>query len=200
MKELWEAKSGLIVKLIVNQFAFSLFGLFVSSPFLNNDTLCVVAGVFAWLFYLAVVAFAVLDDAQKDHIATAAGRAKHTVTRGAAYLALSFAPSAVISVLHAILSLAGANGIVKTVLYFLNRFAFGGEVLGIDVGLARFTFDEALGERVSNAPMIYQQMSIHGLFQLLFILISFAVLFVIYALAFGGYISYNTTDKSKKNA
>ncbi len=198
MKNLWEKKSALIIKLWINQIAFSLFGLFVASPF--SGTLCALAGVFSILFYLSVVAFAVIDDAQRDKIAFDAGRAPdNTACGGARYLTVAFAPSVLISLIHLVLKLCGnAASAFRAVLYFVQRFLLAGEVLGIDAGLTQYRYDEISQMRVSDAPASVQFMSEAGLFQLLFLLVSFAVLTLVYSLTYRGVIRLKTSGDRKQ--
>ena len=202
IKSVWNDKKNLIVKLWINQFAFSLFGIFVSSPFLNNYGLCMAAGAFSLLFYFAVVAFAVLDDAQKDKIAYDAGRADgFSPKRGMGYIGLAMLPSFVLTLIHFIIYTFGVRGALRKALYLIDRLALCGEVLGIDVGLAKPTeVTDAAGimSRVNSGAPLFGFMSDAGLFQLIFVLLAFAVLCVVYALAFKGVIKYNTTSMKKR--
>lgn len=201
MKNIWQKKNSLIKKLWLNQFAFSLFGLFVASAL--SGTLCVLAGVFSLLFYLSVVGFAVLDDAQKDRIMHLAGRVEglscHT---GLSYTALAFAPSALLIGAYTVYTFFASQtaGVFQTVYFLIVKYILAGEVLGIDVGLTKYTYDSVNQVRASTASPSVLFMSDHAFFQLLFVAFSVIVLGLIYRLAFSGLISYNTTVSNKKDA
>lgn len=201
MKKLWQKKNSLIKKLWLNQFAFSLFGLFVASAL--SGSLCVLAGIFSLLFYLSVVGFAVLDDAQKDRIMHRAGRGEglscHT---GLAYTALAFAPSVLLVGVYTVYSFFAAQtaGVFRTVYFLIVKYVLAGEVLGIDVGLTKYTYDAVNQVRASTASPTILFLSDHAFFQLLFIVLAIVVLGLLYRLAFTGVISFNTTAPSRKDA
>ena len=191
-------KAGMLRKLWINQFAFSLFGLFVASAL--SGPLCVVAGVFSLLFYLSVVGFAILDDAQKDRITKQAGRgAGFSAWFGLQYTALAFLPTFLLTLGYSIYSFFSKTaGALQTIWFVLVKYAFAGEILGIDVGWTAYTYDAVNQVRTSAAPLAVQFMSEHALFQLLFTVLVPLVLGLVYSLAFSGKISFNTTDSKKK--
>ena len=183
----------------INQFAFSLFGLFVASPFAGN--ICVVAGVFSYLFYLSVVAYAIMDDAQKDRIIRRAGRGEHlSAGTGLAYAFSAFLPSIVLAGGYTIYTFVvrQASGVFQTVSFLLVKYVLAGEILGIDVGLTKYTYDAVNQIRVSEASSAVLFMSEHALFQLIFVLITPLILALVYRLAFTGVISFNTTATKEK--
>lgn len=201
IQTLWQKKGSLIKKLWLNQFAFSLFGLFVASAL--SGTLCVLAGVFSLLFYLSVVGFAVLDDAQKDRIMAKAGRGSGlSAGTGLAYTALAFAPSVLVVGAYSVYTFFASQtaGVFHTIYFLLVKYVFAGEVLGIDVGLTKYTYDTVQQVRTSTVSPAVLFCSDHAFFQLAFIVISVLVLALVYRLAFTGKISYNTTNTSRKDA
>ncbi len=201
LKELWNTKSKMIRKMWLNQFAFSLFGLFVASAL--SGSLCVLAGVFSLLFYLSVVGFAVIDDAQKDRIIKNAGRgdalSAHT---GFSYLFLVYLPSFILIGAYAIYTFFASElaGAFHTVCFFIVKYLLAGEILGIDVGLTNYTYDTVNKVRQSTASPAILFLSDHALFQILFLVFAMLLLALVYRLAFCGVISFNTTDSAKKNA
>ena len=197
-KEIWSYKSKMIKKLWLNQFAFSLFGLFVASPF--NGNICIIAGVFSLLFYISVVGYAVIDDAQKDKIAFDAGRTegKKAIT-GLIYAYISFLPSIILYIIFIILTFAGeALSALRSVFYLVIRLALSGEILGIDIGLSKFEYSVDTLTRVSSAPQYIQNMSDYAIFQLIFFLLIPLIIGLIYYLGFTGTVSINTSEKKKK--
>lgn len=199
MKELWQNKSRLIGKLLINQFAFSLFGVFVSSALTRSGVLSVLAGLFSLLFYLSVVGFAVLDDGQRDKIAFEAGRVDgRSPVTGLGYACLSFVPTILLCLVHVLLYVGGIADTVRSILNLIIRFFLAGEVLGIDAGLGGFRYDPVIAARVSDAPQALQFMSNADLFFLLFALAAPLILGFVYALAFTGKITYNTSENKGK--
>ena len=199
IKTLFNQKGSIIKKMWLNQFAFSLFGLFVASPFAGN--IAVIAGIFSLLFYAFVVGYAILDDAQKDKISFDAGRANnYTTSVGFKYAFLAFVPTYIVAGINTILSFWGniSQSTGAFILNLVTKYAICGEVLGIDVGLTRYTYDAINQVRVSDASEFVLFMSEHGIFQLIFAVLTPFAFGLIYNLAFKGIISVNTTVKSKK--
>lgn len=196
-ENLFTQKSSLLVKMWINQFAFSLFGLFVASPF--SGTLCIFAGVFSYLFYMSVVGYAVLDDAQKDRISYLAGRNSSVgKATGIKYSLLAYAPTVAVTAIYAILTFTPA---VKSTAMFIVKlvikFIMCGEILGIDAGLTNYTYDSVTMQMVSNAPSAVVFMGEHGFFHLIFAAATPIILGIIYYLGFSGIVSINTTAKKK---
>ncbi len=196
---LWNKKSGMIKKMWLNQFAFSLFGLFVASAL--SGSLCVLAGVFSLLFYVSVVAYAILDDAQKDRIVYQAGRGEGlSAGVGLGYSFMAFAPSILLTIIYTVYTFlsAAAAGVFKTIYFLLVKYVFAGEILGIDVGLTRYMYDPINQVRTTDASPVILFLSDHAIFQLIFLVAVPLLLGFVYMLAFKGYISFNTTDTKKK--
>ena len=200
-RKLWSIKNKIIKKLWINQIAFSFFGLFVASAL--SGSLCVWSGIFSLLFYLSVVGFAVIDDAQKDRIIKNAGRgdglSAHT---GLAYTTLAFLPSYLLVGAYTVYTFFASElaDAFHTIYFLVVKYLLAGEILGIDVGLTAYTYDKATQMRVSNASPTVLFFSDHALFQLAFLLFATLLLSLIYRLAFCGIINFNTTDTGKKNA
>lgn len=194
--EIFKEKGDILRKLWINQFAFSLFGIFVASPF--SAGLCTAAGVFSYLFYLSVVSFAILDDAQKDRISYNAGRKQNTSgCTGLYYAFVAFIPTIILTVLHLVLSfLPTISENITKVIYLVNRFLLCGEIIGIDSGLTNIVTVNY--KPVIAGPAWAGFMSAHGIFQLLFAIVSVIVFGAVYYLGFKGIVSINTTE-SKKN-
>lgn len=190
-------KGSIIRKMMLNQFAFSLFGIFVATPFYGN--ICILAGIFSLLFYLFVVCFSILDDAQKDRISFNAGRKQHlNAFVGLKYSYLSFIPSIVLTALYTAISFILKTGNTFTfILGIINKYALAGEILGIDVGLTNYTYDAVNNIRVTTAPDAVIFMSQHGIFQLIFALAIPALCGLIYYLGYAGIVSVNTTESSE---
>ena len=199
LKKLLQSKNKMLKKMWINQFAFSLFGLFVASAVSGN--ICVVFGIFSLLFYLSVVGFAILDDAQKDKITFQAGRGEHlTSNTGFMYSFFAFFPSIVLTVAYSIFTFISQApaGAFKTVYFVLVKYILSGEILGIDVGLTKYTYDAVNQVRTSTAPEYILFLSDHAIFQIIFTLLVPIIFGIIYSLAFKGVISFNTTDTKRK--
>ena len=199
IKTLFNQKGSIIKKMWLNQFAFSLFGLFVASPFAGN--IAVLAGIFSLLFYAFVVGYAILDDAQKDKISFDSGRnTSFSSTTGFKYSFFAFIPTYIIAGTNTVLSftsdLAHSSG--AFILNLITKYALCGEILGIDVGLTRYTYDTVKQVRVSDASEFVLFLSEHGILQLIFAVIMTFAFGLIYYLAFKGVISVNTTAKTKR--
>ena len=168
--DFYNIKGTLISKMWLNQFAFSLFGLFVASPFSAN--ISVFAGVFSLLFYMFVVGFAILDDAQKDKISHDAGRAEHlTSFTGFKYVIFAFIPSYIIFGVNVALSYISAvsDGTAAFIFKLVTKYASAGEIIGIDAGLTKYTYDAVNQIRTSTAPEYILNLSEHGWFQVIFV-------------------------------
>ena len=197
--EIFKDKGSMLRKMWINQFAFSLFGLFVASPF--SGSMCIIAGVFSYLFYLSVVGFSVLDDAQKDKISYAARRKDNvSSTTGFAYALIAFAPTIVLMAVYSVFTFIPAiDSSVTFVISIITRFVMGGEILGIDTGLTNYTYDSVSNMLVSGASDSVIFMSSHGFIHLIYSLITPVIFGLIYLLGFKGIISVNTTDSKKDN-
>lgn len=198
---LWLQKNKIIKKIWINQVAFSLFGLFVASAL--SGSLCIAAGVFSLLFYLSVVGFAVVDDAQKDRIIKNAGRGDGlTPHTGLRYMLLAFLPSFLIIGVYSVYTFFASEvaGAFRTVYFFIVKYVLAGEILGIDVGLTNYTYNTVTKLRESTASPAVLFLSDHAFFQLIFLVLAALLLALLYRLAFCGVISFNTTDSKKKDA
>lgn len=195
IKDIFTEKGSMIKKLLLNQFAFSLFGIFVATPFAGN--ICIIAGVFSLLFYMFVVGYAILDDSQKDRISYNAGRKTYlTQSTGFKYSFAAFMPTIIISAFFTIISFfTTAENTLHFILKLVIKYIFSGEILGIDVGLTKFTFDTVALKLTTTAPDSIVFMSNHGVFQLIFLVFTPAICGFIYYLGFTGKVSVNTTSR-----
>lgn len=198
LSQIWQEKGRLIRKMWINQFAFSLFGIFVATPFSGN--ICILAGIFALLFYSFVVGFAILDDSQKDRIAYQAGRKQYLKSNiGMGYSFLAFIPTIALTVIYTLtVFVSGLQNSFSFILGLINKYAICGEILGIDVGLTKYTYDAVNQIRATTAPDYVIFLSEHGILQLVFAVVMPLVFGFIYYLGFSGVISFNTTDGAKK--
>lgn len=198
-ENIFSKKGSILRKMWINQFAFSLFGLFVASPF--TGALCVAAGIFSFLFYLSVVGYAVLDDAQKDRISFRAGRNLSVCAlTGAKYSFFAFIPTIALTLIYTILTFIPAvNESVSFIISIITRFVMCGEILGIDIGLTAYSYNSATMQMITSAPDSVIFMSSHGLFCLIFSVAAPLILGLIYYLGFSGVVSINTTAKKKED-
>lgn len=198
MKKLFTKKSGIILKLFIYQFAMSLLGLFVASPF-KNGTL-ILAGIFSTLFYFSLVTYAVIEDGQKDFIAVSSGREQGSVLTGLKYALVSYIPTMFFVILNCILNLFVSNvsfAAVKSLINIVVRFFLMGMYLGIDAGLTNYSYDPVLEKSVSNAPEWVRFLSDNGITFVIFLVLFPIVSGISYALAYKGKIHVNTQSKKK---
>ena len=195
--EFFKDKGSMLRKLWINQFAFSLFGLFVASPF--RGAMCVVAGVFSYLFYMSVVGFSVLDDAQKDKISYSAGRKTGVnAYTGLRYAFVAFLPTIILMIIYTILTfIHSIDSSISFIISIITRFIMGGEILGIDTGLTNYTYSESANMLVSNSPESILFLSSHGIIHLIYSVVTPVIIGIVYFLAFKGIISVNTTESKK---
>lgn len=193
----FKEKGDMLRKMWINQFAFSLFGLFVASPF--SGTMSIVAGVFSYLFYISVVGFSVLDDAQKDKISYSAGRKNNvSASSGFLYAFAGFLPTILIMIVYSFFTfIPTIDSSVTFVISIITRFIMGGEILGIDTGLTNYTYDSVSNMLVSNASSEVIFLSSHGFIHLMYSLFTPVLYGFIYFLGFKGIISINTTESNK---
>lgn len=198
MKKLFEEKSRMISKLFIYQFAMSLLGVFVVSPF--NHNLRVVFGVFASLFYFSLISYAVVEDGQKDHISHTAGRLDGDALCGFKYALVAYIPTIVLTVAFSLIQLFSGEYAILTIKSILNviiRFFLMGMYLGIETGISKFELDAVTLERVSVSPEWVQFMSDKGLFFVIFLVLMPIVCGLAYYLAFKGKVHINTSKKQK---
>ena len=107
MIEIIKSKSNVILKLFIYQIATSLFGLFVLTPFAGADDsyrglLNIGAAVFSTLFYFSLVAYAVIEDGQKDYVSVTAGRLEGNAYTGLVYGLVSYIPTILVVVINSL--------------------------------------------------------------------------------------------------
>ncbi len=196
MLEIIKSKSHMIGKLFVFQIAMSLLGLFVVSPF--TGTMQIFAGIFSMLFYFSLIAYAVIEDGQKDHVSFAAGRLDGKVYTGFLYALVSYLPTIIIVLVNVAVSLFTNAFALRDILKIVVRFFLMGMYLGIDTGLAQRTSDPITHEMVSGAPEWLLFMSENSLIFAILLVLMPLVCGVCYYLAFKGKIHVDTTVKKKK--
>ena len=200
MKEIISNKSGMIGKLFVYQIAMSLLGLFVVSPL--NGGMQIFAAVFSSLFYFSLVAYAVIEDGQKDHVSHTAGRICGNKFSGLVYALVSYIPTIVVVLLQVVLQLCtGVTSLLglKSILTFIIRFFFMGMYLGFDTGLVQRGYDS-----VNQTSVVLKGSDFLVFMSDSYIIFAVCLIFlpvvagVCYYLAFSGKVHVNTAPKNKK--
>lgn len=200
MNELIKSKSGMIGKLFVYQIAMSLLGLFVVSPMKGG--MQIFAAVFSALFYFSLVAYAVIEDGQKDCVSHTAGRIEGNAFTGLLYSLISYIPTVLIVAFQVILHLStdinALNGL-KSILTFMIRFFLMGMYLGFDTGLVQRGYDSASQSSVvlSGSDALVFMSDNYLIFAVCLVFLP-VVAGVSYYLAFNGKIHVNTAPKNKK--
>ena len=199
MLEILRTKRHMISKLFIYQFAMSLLGLFVVSPF--KGTVQIAASVFAVLFYYSLVCYAVIEDGQKDFVSHTAGRIAGKWYTGLVYSLVSYLPTIVIVLFQSIISLLTSPatlGSLKAIINVIIRFFLMGMYLGIDTGLINRTEDPTTHLLVSDAPEWLVFLSENSLIFAILLIVMPVVCAISYNLAFKGKIHVDTSEKKKK--
>ncbi len=193
-------KKHMISKLFVFQFAISLLGVFVVSPF--NGNMQIVASVFAILFYFSLVCYAVIEDGQKDYVSHTAGRITGKGSTGFIYALVSYIPTIIVVavqvILHLLTDVVTLSGI-KTILTFIIRFFLMGMYLGVDTGLVQRGYDSVNQMSVvlkGSDALVF--MSDNYLIFAVCLLFLPLIAGLSYYLAFKGKVHVNTAPKNKK--
>lgn len=201
--EFFHNKSSMIAKLFVYQIAMSMFGLFVISPF--NGGMQFFAAVFSSLFYFSLVCYAVIEDGQKDHISSSAGRLKGNPLSGLYYTLIAYTPTIVVVLFSVILSffvdpfLPSAATTILDILKIIIRFFLMGMYLGFDTGLVIRNTDPELGRNFVVSGEEFAFLSDHYLIFAICLVLLPLVSGTAYYLAYKGKIHVDTTVKEKKN-
>ena len=202
MLDIIKSKSNMIMKLFVYQVATSLFGLFVLTPFAgtadsHRGIFNIVAAVFATLFYFSLVAYAVIEDGQRDYVSVTAGRLEGNKYTGLVYGLVSYIPTIVVVVLNSLFCIFTSPEsftAVKSVLgVLLTKVFLMGMYWGFDAGII---LRNANGEVISGKFL--ESFSNNGLVFVVCLVFLPLVTGVCYYLAFKGKIHVNTQQKKKK--
>ncbi len=190
MKKLFEEKSHMISKLFVYQIAMSLLGIFVVTPFINSSSagLCLSFGIFAMLFYYSLVCYAIVEDAQNDHISASSGRKQGSAWTGFKYALVSYIPTIVFVIAFIIIMLTDYKAELTGfpfVLGLIIRIFFMGSYSGVHVYL--YELDG-----------VWRYMCNTGIFFGICLVVMPVVAGCAYALAYKGKIHINTAAKKMK--
>lgn len=133
MKISIKEKTGMISKSIVFQIAMSLFGMMLSASVIAiNEKFLLVAGIFSFLFYFALIGAAVNEDGVKDYLKIKAGRAKQDIFLGLKYAAVSYIPTFAITLIYIILRIFSIENALTQILSILIRLLSCGMYLSFD--------------------------------------------------------------------
>ena len=107
MKSFFKQYSYSMVKNLVNQFAISIFGAFLSmaTTAAKNDTLSIVVSVFAILFYLFLIYTTTWEIGSKDRVSVDVGKKAYHSYTGLLISLISNIPNLLIAILFAIAKL-----------------------------------------------------------------------------------------------
>ncbi len=133
MKISIKEKTGMISKAIIFQIAMSLFGMMLSASVIAiNEKLLLVAGIFSFLFYFALIGAAVNEDGVKDYLKIKAGRVEKDVFLGLKYIAISYIPTFAITVIYIVLRFFSLENALTQILSILIRLLSCGMYLSFD--------------------------------------------------------------------
>jgi len=199
MIEIIKSKTNMLGKLFVYQIAMSLLGLFIVSPF--DGKMQIAAAVFSTLFYFSLVAYAIIEDGQKDYLAVKSGRLSGNACSGLVYSLVAYLPTVIIVLFQMILTLTTSDAVLsglKSILNVLIRFFLMGMYLGFDTGLAGRTEDPVTHQMVSTASKSIQFMSDNFIIFAIMLVLVPIVCGLTYYLAYNGKVHVNTEVKNKK--
>lgn len=187
MKELFQGKFHLMLKFLINQFAISIFGIMVVTPFMYNSTMLALAGVFSILLFYFIIWFFVNEDGQKDGIKTNAGRFQGKLYAGLVYCALAHLPSFFLALVNVILScVPSLPGWLETIRAIINIF----------VRLFLYGMFTGVNTALCDVSSLYKSLSDLGITFLAYSIPTLAVCGVAYYFGFRGIKILK--DKSKK--
>lgn len=199
MKDLIKSKSHMCAKLFIYQFASSLLGIFVVSPFEAN--MHIYCAIFSTLFYFSLVCYAVIEDGQKDCISLRAGRIPKKSYTGLLYSLVSYVPTIVVVVFMALLNLLTSQGSfagLKSILTVVIRFFLMGMYLGFDTGLVVREYDTvSQSSVVTRGAGALEFMSDNYLIFAICLIFLPLVAGICYDLALKGKVHVNTATKKK---
>ena len=198
MIDVVKSKSHMIGKLFVYQIASSLLGLFVASPF--SGKMQMVAAIFSTLFYFALIAYAVIEDGQKDCVSSKTGACTVNSNAGFVYSIVSYLPTIVFVIVQMIIIFCTDTVIEGVKLFFsiVIRIFLMGMYLGFENGLSERFQDPVTHQMVSGAGETARFIcDSYILFAVLLVLMPL-VCGICYKLAYNGVIHVNTEVKKKK--
>ena len=193
-----KAKSHMISKLFIFQFASSLLGFFVVSPF--SGYWQVGASIFATLFYFSLICYAVIEDGQKDYVSVSAGRMEGNAYSGFVYGSVAYLPTILIVAFQVMIQfLSSGLESLKAILGLLIRFFLMGMYLGYDTGLVQRFENPDTHEKVIKAGSdVLVFMSDHYLIFAICLVFLPVMCGVSYLLAYNGLIHVDTSVKHKE--
>ena len=112
MKGFFKQYSYSVVKNLVNQFAISVFGAFLSmaTTAANNDTLSIIVSIFAIVFYLFLVYTTTWEIGSKDRVSVDVGKKNYRPNTGLWIALVSNIPNFLIAILFTIAKLFVKEG------------------------------------------------------------------------------------------
>ena len=177
MKELLQGKTHLMVKFIINQFAISIFGIMVATPFLYNSSILALAGVFSVLLFYFILWYFVKEDGQKDGIKTSAKRFNGKIYAGLIYCAIAHIPSIFLAIINVVLT------VVPNLPTWLENVRM---IINILVRLFLFGMFTGINSSLSEASTAFSTLSDLGITFLLYFIPTLLVCFIAYASGFKG--------------
>ena len=202
MLDIIKNKSHMIAKLFIYQIATSLFGLFILTPFAGTDDayrgfLNIGAAVFATLFYFSLVAYAVIEDGQKDFVSISAGRTVGNPFTGLIYGLVSYLPTIIVVVANTLIccfTSPDSFTAVKSILgVLLTKVFLMGTYWGFDAGII---LKGANSEVISGKAL--ETFSDNGFVFVVCLVFLPLVTGLAYYFAVKGKIHVNTEQKKKK--
>ena len=136
MKEFLLRKKSIIGKFAVNQIAFSVFGIMVSSAILVFSSQFVLyAGIFSALFYLTLIYSSAYYDGEKDAISCEGGSIEYMPLSGLYYALIQYIPTIIIVILNVVFRLLISDTLISAIFNVITRIAAMGMYMGIDIHL-----------------------------------------------------------------
>ena len=189
MRKFFSLKGDLIAKCIVFQIAMSLLGFFVMTALaFMSKTVILLGGIFSVLFYYAIMGAALNEDGLKDGLIISKNNGNPDKYLGLKYVAVSYIPSLIMTVLIAVFRTFEIAVEASGVLVYIVKIFFTGMYFGIDMYLFNSGVD-------ANGNALYSTFSINGYSLIIYQIVSIIVCGVFYYIGTRGINLLKTKEK-----
>lgn len=151
-------KKGLIVKFMVNQVAFSLLGIFVTSAVFNlQNHILLLAGLFSSIFFFFLIYSNAFDEGQRDAIKVEGNRMKMLPLLGFYYTLVAYFPTIIIVILNLCFRLFFSGvSIIEKISYLIDAFFVRIFSMGMYLGIELFIkYSSKTGELLSGKGALF---------------------------------------------
>lgn len=190
MKKLLNEKGHLIARCIVFQIAMSIFGIMITFATVQmGKNIQLIGGIFSVLFYFSLMGAFLNEDGLKDKIKYERNSATYDYFYGMKYIAISYIPSLLITVIYSVLATLGVAESLASILNMLIRFFISGMYIGVDIYLF------SSGNGVDN--IMYNSFSINGYSFIIYQLFSIIICGLFYYIGMKGINLLKSKENNK---